>query len=300
MMKKYALGIAALSLSFYALPGRVVGAAGGVDFRLVRKHFVTVPVFVNGEGPFNFLVDTGTNTTLVTPELAERLGLRPIERILLVTVAGSQAVPRAQLRSLALAERSVGGLEVLIDDLVEIRSLDARLCGVLGQNYLSQFNYTLDYGARRILFEEEDGEPPPGTRLAFEQEEGKLLVSATTSRGRPQTWRFVLDSAATTIVMFDSPARDRADSLELLEGAPVKVRTMTGDRMVSVARLRSLLICGEKFSDLPVVLVRAGEGGGRRTEAGLLPTALFRAIYFNHREKYVILNPRRGKARAFQ
>jgi len=42
-----------------------------------RSGRVIAPVFVNGQGPFRFLVDTGANRSAVTPRLVERLGLPP-------------------------------------------------------------------------------------------------------------------------------------------------------------------------------------------------------------------------------
>src|SRR5690349_20565118 len=36
---------------------------------------ITVPVRVNGEGPFDFVVDTGANRTVIAGELAAELGL---------------------------------------------------------------------------------------------------------------------------------------------------------------------------------------------------------------------------------
>ena len=36
---------------------------------------MTAPVRINGQGPFPFVVDTGANRTVISAELAARLGL---------------------------------------------------------------------------------------------------------------------------------------------------------------------------------------------------------------------------------
>ncbi|MEK6638843.1 MAG: retropepsin-like aspartic protease [Pseudomonadota bacterium] len=36
---------------------------------------MTVPVMINGQGPFRFVIDTGADRTVISSELAERLGL---------------------------------------------------------------------------------------------------------------------------------------------------------------------------------------------------------------------------------
>jgi len=42
---------------------------------------------------------------------------------------------------------------------------------------------------------------------------------------------------------------------------------------------------------VPVALVRDPAARAARVEDGLLPTTLFRAVYFNHAGGYVIFNP---------
>src|SRR5206468_2373854 len=49
-----------------------------VPFRLVggAQPLIVLPTFLNGLGPFDFALDTGAGTTILSPELAERLDLR--------------------------------------------------------------------------------------------------------------------------------------------------------------------------------------------------------------------------------
>ena len=39
----------------------------------IRTAYAIVPVFVNGEGPYQFMLDTGAASCTVSPELAEAL-----------------------------------------------------------------------------------------------------------------------------------------------------------------------------------------------------------------------------------
>jgi hypothetical protein len=56
----------------------------------VQRNLIVVPLMLNGDGPFNFLLDTGINTSLITdPSLRQRLGLRTKQRFL-VTGAGEE------------------------------------------------------------------------------------------------------------------------------------------------------------------------------------------------------------------
>jgi predicted aspartyl protease len=45
-----------------------------IDFEYIVDHLVGVPVHVNGKGPFDFVLDTGSGGDVLTPKLAEELG----------------------------------------------------------------------------------------------------------------------------------------------------------------------------------------------------------------------------------
>lgn len=277
---------------FYAAGGRPVRAAREIPIRLTGGHFVVVPVHINGRGPFEFLLDTGTDTTIITPELAAGLGLRPTSRVILATPAGSRAVPRAEVRDISVGPKPVGGGEVLTDDLEELRSLDPRLVGVVGQNVLGRLNYALDYKRKLLLIEEESDAPPAGARLPVVKEGERLIVAAASKPRDSAALRLLLDSAAGGLVLFDAPSRCPSLEIEMPRGRVIKASTNAGSLLARSGRLRSLTVGGEKFSDLPVALMHAPAEAGPRREDGLLPTSLFRSIYFNNAEGYVVLNPR--------
>jgi predicted aspartyl protease len=103
-----------------------------VRFRLVKDYLIVVPVFVNGQGPFEFLLDTGTNSTVIHQKLAQQLGLRAVDRIIRYTPTGSQVISRASLNSLTVGSRTITNTEVLITEMRQTHLLDSRICGVLG------------------------------------------------------------------------------------------------------------------------------------------------------------------------
>src|SRR6516225_4057019 len=92
---------------------------------------MTVPVTVNGQGPFPFMVDTGANISCVARRVAEALAL-PMEPPRQVhTVVGVRSQPMAQIGELrvgAQKRRDMAVLALPIDD--------PRLCGVLAVDWL--------------------------------------------------------------------------------------------------------------------------------------------------------------------
>lgn len=281
-----------LFLVIYAVTGQAVHARSPVGFRLVRNALVVVPVLINEEGPFDFLLDTGTNTTIITPELADKLNLHATGNISLITLVGTELVPRTVLDSLALGTKSIKRLEVLFDDLSGVRSVDTKICGVLGQNFLSQFNYLLNY-PERYIEPDEDGERASrltGTRLAVELQEGKLIVTSQSTSSRQETLRLVLDSGASHLVIFASACDKLGLKIESREG--FLIPTNAAGHHVTLRRLRQLQLGSERISDLPFALMEDLAPLESRSEDGLLPTNLFRTIFFQNDKHVVILNPR--------
>ena len=284
-------GLAALGLLFliYAQGPRVVQAEGAVRLRLLGGRLVVVPVYLNDQGPFDFLLDTGTNSTILTPELAARLGLRPVDRVTLITVGGERDVPRALLHKVAVGGSTSADVEALVSGLEQVRKLDRRVSGVLGQNFLGRFNYTLDYNGRAVEFHG-GGVPPAGERVSFGVDEGRLIVGAFCGAPDPRVLRLVVDAAATDLVLFDDSRGSLA--LALSARAVGFFQTESGSGVARLARLRSLRVGDSKLKDVPVALLRGPATHVARAEDGLLPTSLFDAIYFNHDDRYMIFNPR--------
>ena len=68
---------------------------------------LTVPVRVNGQGPFPFVVDTGADRTVVSNELALALGLKPGDPVMLNGTGGVDLTPTAQIGQLDVGTREI-------------------------------------------------------------------------------------------------------------------------------------------------------------------------------------------------
>jgi predicted aspartyl protease len=265
-------------------------AASIVKFKLLHGYMIVTPVTVNGAGPYEFLLDTGSNTTFIDAEFARALRLRPIDRVELMTVAGSQIVPRARLESVAIGAKSAADVEAVFSDLRKARAISPEICGVLGQNFLSRFNYLINYRERRIEFEDggELDKSLCGERTPVELREGRALI---TSAGRERL-QLVLDSGTPALILFDAQARVSGLYQEPGDPKTSRLSSNLGSQVVWQRRLRNFSVGGVEFHDLRVTLCEAEGGCAGRVEDGLLPTSLFQNIYFNHRKKFVMLNPK--------
>lgn len=284
------LSLMTIICGFAATPGL---ASTPVRFKQVQ-NLVVVQVVINETGPFDFIFDTGASSSVVDFALAKQLNLSPVESSSVLTVAGSKTVPRYRLDSLALGSKSVRNLTVLGSKLREIHAISAKIRGVLGQNFLSGFDYILNYRGKRIDFED-NGEftnALEGTRVPVERDRGRVLIVTQSSSLQKRASRLVLDSGASSIVVFKAASRDSDLEIDLDANGEIKALTIVGSQMILTGRLRKLQIGNEEFSGLPARLVNNRAGAEWRSETGLVPASLFRAIYFNNSQNFVILNPR--------
>ena len=56
------------ALSAFAAPDS--GDSTHLRVRTISGYLMVTSVYINDRGPFDFLIDTGTNTTLIDPQLA--------------------------------------------------------------------------------------------------------------------------------------------------------------------------------------------------------------------------------------
>jgi predicted aspartyl protease len=111
------------------------------------KPLLLIDVHVNGQGPFQFAIDTGTSTTALTPQLANQLGIST-SPIGAGTTAGAHVDVRAgNIKSFQLGGARVDNIDVVVADFFEMLStaIGAKLDGIVGYNFLRNYKVVIDY-----------------------------------------------------------------------------------------------------------------------------------------------------------
>jgi len=210
----------------------------------------------------------------------------PAGKVRLNSLAGSKTVTLTTLQTLAMGSAQARNLPVLIQDLSEARKVDPSITGIVGQNFLCRFNYLLDYLAHSIQLELSteirtaiEGVPVPmqttGNRM--------IVVVEAQSHGREKL-RLTLDSGASAVMFVGHPS----EVIDLRENE-TGMGTDGGFGAV-VGRVNLLTVGQAQFQDIKVLLTRE-PAYREQIEDGVLPTALFRALYVNNKEGFVIFNP---------
>ena len=156
-------------------------------------------------GPFRFLLDTGSTHTAVTERLATAVDAVPVARTVMRAAAGSVGCLVVALPTVVVDGVSADGLTATALPQAAAAALGPGVDGVLGQDFLSRFTFTIDYRRSQIVWHDADY-VAPGTRLALVPAQDRWLVElpqpATAPGTAPTLRRFVPDSGADTLVLF--------------------------------------------------------------------------------------------------
>jgi hypothetical protein len=248
------------------------GAAGPITSEVKMQvrdgHPIVGGVYVNGHGPYQFLVDTGTNVDLIEPHLAEVIGLTPTCRAELTSSVGTTIVPAADGIEVRLGLVRANGQKFLLGGLETIRHRWPDVQGVLGQWFLSSFDYTVDSRGKWLDFGKQD---QSGTRSRFRLINGRMAIS--TSLGV-----LILDSGADRVVLFGVQPN-------IGSGRTGELRTVTGSQQIGMAFNKQLVIEGRKIwrGDALAIPTHSQPGVD-----GLLPISLFKTIYVCNSEGYIV------------
>lgn len=136
---------------------------------------LTVPVMVNGQGPFHFIIDTGADRSVISRELAGRLALPDGRRSKLVSIGGTHDV-----RTVKIDRLNVSGTEMRH---VTAPALPARYVGadgILGIDSLKNQRVVFDFVAQTMMVE------PANTEAVKKEKDpaGTIIVTAKSKLGQ--------------------------------------------------------------------------------------------------------------------
>lgn len=154
MQRAFLVGLVAVVAGCQQMEPREVrapadSAAGEIAFQLAGQNgaAVLVPVSINGEGPFDFVLDTGATMTCIDAALADRLQLPPLTGAMGMGAGatGSGRLRLVRIDSVRVAGASATGLPGCVLDLAHIQDVGFEADGLLGLNFLKPFRVTLDF-----------------------------------------------------------------------------------------------------------------------------------------------------------
>jgi hypothetical protein len=286
------LGLRLFLLLPLALPAilaaQVLQSNDIVNFRLRDGYLILVQIRINGVGPFDFLLDTGTSRTVIDPDLARQLRAPVIGEVSLTGVLHVRRDELVRLEEVRLGEASLSSVGAAVDKLDQQKMLAPGIRGVLGEDFLSKFDILIDYKQHWLRFGDV---PPAGERCRFETI-GQYRGSPTTNRLLIPA-EFVEVSGAKVQLQLDTGAK----ITELFPFPHDSLSSQPWDGFMATSSGASGITIHSNITiKIGTTLVRRMDVVQSRRAvafdaAGLLPAAIFRRIYISHSGGFVVLNP---------
>jgi hypothetical protein len=263
----------------------------------IEAGLPVVEVWVDGKGPFRFLLDTGAEGTTVSSELAGTLGGSAIGAVSQHTVSGVARVPLVRFAEMRLGAGGPRAVNVAaaVSSLAGPRGVLRRLDGVLGGDVLDGYDYLLDY--REAVLIVARGESLPvngGVELPLLMDRRRPLVQwPVRQRGTVDTRvLLLLDSGSDTLVVEPSAT---AFACRKRTARTMTMETQAGRRDVKACDAESFQLGHVEVRNLRLVEVPWPASLTRR-ERGLLPTTAFDRLYVSPARGTVTVWPRSSRS----
>jgi predicted aspartyl protease len=237
-----------------------------LKFDLYRGYLILVRGSVGGVNDLNFLVDTGTNPSIVDRRLADRLRLeRQVGRVQLAntTMKSETAMLSGIELNIVRSERLV----VLVQDLSLLEeSLKTRIDGVIGLDVLGKNGLTINYATKTLRL----GRP---SRMAHSAPLTLAQKFATVDAIlNARRFRLLVDTGASSVTLFASRIREIVPELQVLNETSSLNLAGRLDRTKVI--LRSMTLGQNDLGEVKAFLVQDQQDPACKFDGLLSPAAL--------------------------
>ncbi|KEQ54060.1 retroviral-like aspartic protease family protein [Sphingobium chlorophenolicum] len=159
---------------------------------------ITIPIRIDGKGPWNFIVDTGSQRTVIARDLAEQLALPVRERVTVISMTG-----RADVHTVAVPRLGFG--KTVVDD-IEAPVLEGENIGAAGLLGLDGLH------SKRLLLNFRTGRMEIGNSKQGLRDPNAIIVEARRRKGQ--------------LILLDSDVNGSKVSIILDTGTTISVGNM--------------------------------------------------------------------------
>ena len=226
-----------------------------IAIRTDEADRMTVPVSVGGRGPFRFLVDTGSERTVISRELASRLRLTSGRAAILHSVMGANDVSTVYIPHLKVSSNVIS-----VVDAPALGQSNIGADGMLGIDSLRSQRVLFDFKAKTMSI-------TPSSQPLERLEGDTIVVRARSRNGRLIFTQAKIDGKRVTVIV-DTGSEVTVANLALqkmlikrghaLLPHTVMIESVTGEQMVAgIARVPEMELGGVKLRDLSVAFADA-------------------------------------------
>jgi Aspartyl protease len=287
--------LATMTATTLLCESRCPGNVESLAYQSLNRHQIVVPVSINHSGPYNFLLDTGTQMTMIDPALAGELHLATSDGVSVTTAGVHASASMAKVELVEAGAHQVAGLKVLVFDIGILQGKSRDVRGVLGEDFLEKFDLLID-NAHRLVCLDDSGR----MRAEVKGRHVELLARAASDEGlatppvvavrlsdgmRPA--KLELDSGAESGLLFDP---------SFMALGVFKVASLQGNGAnAQLQAFRSLppqnvRIGSVELTNVPFVTFSAARKDSHQSNYdGLLPVGLFKTVFISRSEGFAVL-----------
>lgn len=128
-----------------------------INFNLV-KNLIIIPLYINGKGPYNFILDTGVGPLIITePYLIDTLGLKNLRTTKIYGLGQGEEINAFLTSELSVKvkEASIDNIPtaILKKDVFNLSSyLGTPIHGIIGYYFFNSFVVKINYSTKRLIF----------------------------------------------------------------------------------------------------------------------------------------------------
>jgi predicted aspartyl protease len=211
---------------------------------------MTLPVTISGRGPYRFVVDTGADRTIISNELAARLGLAAGPDVVVHSTSEASTVGTVVVPQMTVGRRAITGLDA---PALHRNHIGAE--GMIGLDGLQAQHVLFDFDRRTLTI-------APSRHLRDRWPSGTIVVSGRSRFGRlvlidaaiegERVW-VILDTGSDTTIGNNALRRRLERRGRLRSTVPVTLMSVTGGIVqagyTSINRLR---VGGADIRHLPI------------------------------------------------
>lgn len=210
-----------------------------------RHNRLTLPVMVEGTGPFAFMIDTGSQATAVTHEIRDAASLAPAGRAVLVGMASRREVDLVDVGRIEFGSSSFTNFAAPV-----LAREHVGADGIIGLDALQDFRVLIDFRQQTIAVEDASvKDKRDGFEIVVRASNrlGQLLITDATVEGVKAT--VIIDTGAQAS-LGNLALRDRIRARRAQEVTTTDVNGV--DIVGDLAFVRSLNIQGLAMTDVPL------------------------------------------------
>jgi hypothetical protein len=269
------------------------GNVASVPLRLVNGYQMIVPVSVNHSGPYQFLLDTGMQITMIDRSLAVELHLEAYGTAVVAGVGSRQSASIAQLDLLEAGSHAVPNSKVLVYDLQKLY-----IQGILGEDFLEHFDMMIDNVHGLLCLDDSaalrtDVRGPHAELMTPAERGGGLVPNLIIVEARlsdaTRPVRLMLDSGANGAILFNTREYLAPARIGDLLGTGVDGKQL----IFSVLPPQDVKIGSLRLSRVSFVSLTGTQKDSRaKGFDGVLTLGLFRRVFIAHADHFAIFDPK--------